>query len=180
VRRKFVSDGFASAKPSMPETMPPAILAPLGDITRWLLATRTQAVIVGGVAVSLLSRPRFTQDIDALAWVGDESRESLLAAAADFGIVPRIDDPLEFARRTRVLLLRHSATAIDVDVILGGLAFEREVVENGMAVTIGGVAIRLPKVEHLMIMKAIANRPQDQEDVAALREAHPDVDLALW
>ena len=47
--------------------LPPAILAPLADISRWLKATRTDSVLVGGVAVSLLSRPRFTQDVDALA-----------------------------------------------------------------------------------------------------------------
>jgi hypothetical protein len=87
----------------VPEQLPPAILAPLADISRWLKATRTDAVLVGGVEVSLLSRPRFTQDVDALAWVRDEDWEALVAAAAAYGIVPRIDDPLAFARRTRVL-----------------------------------------------------------------------------
>lgn len=163
----------------MADILPPAILAPLADITRWLQATRTDAVLVGGVAVSLLSRPRFTQDVDALAWVGDGNLEPLLEAAADHGIVPRIEEPLEFARRTRVLLLRHAPTAVDIDLILGGLAFELQAIEQGRAVEIGGVSVRLPRVEHLLIMKAVANRPQDRQDIAALLTAHPGADVEL-
>jgi hypothetical protein len=35
----------------------------------------------------------------------------------------------EFAARTRVLLLRHVASGIDIDVSLGALPFERETIE---------------------------------------------------
>ena len=167
----------------MSESLQPALQAPLTDLARWLAATGIDAVLVGGVAVSLLSRPRFTQDIDALAWLPQSRWAAAIAAAADFGIVPRIDDPLGFAARTRVLLLRHVATQVDIDVIVGGLPFEQQAVEQGIPARIGEITLRLPRVEHLLIMKAIANRPRDQQDVASLLDACPDVDIEnvrLW
>jgi len=161
----------------MTERVPQTLLAPLADLGRWLEATRTQAVIVGGVAVSFLGRPRFTQDIDALAILSEQAWEGALAAASAYGIVPRIEKPLEFARRARVLLLRHTASAIDIDVILGGLEFEQSAVEHGRICKVGGVSVRLPRVEDLLIMKAIAHRPQDMQDIEGLLDAHPEADL---
>lgn len=161
----------------MPEPVLQTLLAPLADLGKWLEATRTQAVIVGGVAVSFLGRPRFTQDIDALAILSEQAWESALAAAPAYGIVPRIENPIEFARRTRVLLLRHTPSAIDIDVILGGLAFEQSAVEHGRVSKVSGVSVRLPRVEDLLIMKAIAHRPQDMQDIEGLLDAHPEANL---
>lgn len=101
----------------MAEPLPKTLLEPLADLGRWLEAARVQAVIVGGVAASFLGRPRFTQDIDALAIILEQEWEAALALAPTYGLIPRIEKPLEFARRTRVLLLRHAPSSIDVDVI---------------------------------------------------------------
>ncbi|MBM5810407.1 MAG: nucleotidyl transferase AbiEii/AbiGii toxin family protein [Gammaproteobacteria bacterium] len=137
------------------------------------------AILVGGVAVSLLGRPRFTRDIDALVDLDEARWPALLAAARAVDIVPRIDDPLEFARRSRVLLLRHEPSQIDVDVILGGLPFECAAVRAGQPHRLGNLTVPLPRVEDLMIMKAVAQRPQDLLDLAGLLETHPDADLAI-
>jgi len=76
-----------------------------------------------------------------------------------------------------VLLLRHGASQIDIDVILGVLPFEREAVSMGQFHSVGPFKIRLPRVEDLMIMKAVAQRPRDMIDLEALLEAHPEADL---
>ncbi|HME40165.1 MAG TPA: hypothetical protein VKG63_14515 [Steroidobacteraceae bacterium] len=68
--------------------------------------------------------------LDALALIPESDRERAIALARDYGIVPRTADTLEFARRARVLLLKHEASAIDMDVILGGLAFEHSAVNH--------------------------------------------------
>ncbi|MGQ0835084.1 MAG: nucleotidyl transferase AbiEii/AbiGii toxin family protein [Gammaproteobacteria bacterium] len=161
----------------MAERVPATLLAPLADLGRWLEAIRTQAVIVGGVAVSFLGRPRFTQDIDVLAILSEQEWKSAVAAAPTYGIVPRIENPLDFARRARVLLLRHTDSAMDIDVILGGLSFEQSAVENGRIYKVSGVSVRLPRVEDLLIMKAVAHRPQDLQDIEGLLDAHPDANV---
>jgi hypothetical protein len=38
------------------------------------------------------------------------------------------------------------------------------------------VLVRLPRVEDLPIMKAVAHRPKDLEDIRGLLDAHPEAD----
>ena len=49
--------------------------------------------------------------------------------------------------------------------------------QRAVATLVDGVSLRLPQVEDLLIMKAVANRERDAEDVAALLATHPSVDL---
>lgn len=76
-----------------------------------------------------------------------------------------------------MLLLRHVATSIDIDAIFGGLSFEQSSVDNAVLRQIGGLDIPLPRVEDLLIMKAVAHRPQDMPDVKTLLDANPNVDV---
>ncbi len=81
----------------MTEPIPPSLLLPLEDLGKWLGGIRARSVIVSGIAVSFLHRPRFTQDIDALRILPESVWEHALAAAPRYGIVARIDDALVFA-----------------------------------------------------------------------------------
>jgi hypothetical protein len=101
---------------------------------------------------------------------------SLQAALADLS--KWLEGALEFAHRSRVLLLRHTGSGIDVDVIFGGLPFERAAVEKSAAHHIGSLQVRLPRVEDLLVMKAIARRPKDVEDIRGLLAAHPQANVA--
>ena len=102
----------------------------------------------------------------------------LIAAAEQEGLVPRLEDAAEFARRHRVLLLRHPESGINVDLSLGMLPFELEAVERSSIHQIDGPALRLPAPEDLIVLKAVAHRPQDLLDIQALIEANPNLDRA--
>ncbi len=43
---------------------------------------------------------------------------------------------------------------------------------------IGGLRVRLPRVEDLLVMKAVARRPKDLQDIDGLLAAHPEADVA--
>lgn len=161
----------------MAERVQASLLSALGDLVRWLDAANTPSMVIGGVAASVLGQPRLTQDVDALAILPEDRWASTLDTASRFGIVPRIENPLDFARRSRVLLMKHVASGIDIDVTFGGLAFEQAAVENSEQHEIGGVSVRLPRVEDLLIMKAIAHRPKDLQDIEGLLKAHPEADV---
>jgi Nucleotidyl transferase of unknown function (DUF2204) len=161
----------------MAEPIPTSLLLPLADLAKWLGGIPAKSVIIGGVAVSFLGRPRFTHDIDTLTILPESVWEHALATAPSFGIVARIDDALALARRSRVFLLRHVASSIDIDVIIGGLPFEQNTVDNAVFHHVGGLDIPLPRVEDLMIMKAVAHRPQDMLDLQTLLQANPTVDV---
>lgn len=68
-------------------------------------------MIVGGIAASILGRPRATRDIDALAVAPNEQWVKLLGSSKGHGILPRIENPLEFARRTKALGTAQNALA---------------------------------------------------------------------
>ena len=54
------------------------------------------------------------------------------------------------------MLLRHIISGTDIDISLGILPFEVEMVERSCLIEVGTVLIRLPTPENLIIMKAIA------------------------
>jgi hypothetical protein len=49
------------------DPVPATLRAALADMVKWLDVTKMPAMIIGGVAASILGRPRLTQDVDALA-----------------------------------------------------------------------------------------------------------------
>lgn len=161
----------------MTRALPESLEAALAALVASFHSHGIPAVIVGGVASSLLGRPRLTRDIDALVDVPETDWQGILDATARFDIAPRIDQPLVFAERTRVLLLRHAASQIDIDIILAALPFEREAVAAGQLMKLDQFEIRLPRIEDLMIMKAIAHRPRDLIDLEGLLHAQPTADV---
>jgi hypothetical protein len=144
--------------------LPQGLVEAAAALLAWLDEGGASGVIVGGVAASLLGRPRMTQDVDALTALPEDRWPALLDAAPAYGLVARIDAPLEFAARTRVLLMRHEPSGIDVDLIFGGLQFELDAIAAATPHRFGALWIRLPRVEDLMIMKAIAQRKPGVHD----------------
>jgi len=160
------------------DRVPATLLAALADLMKWLDAANMPSMIIGGVAASLLGQPRLTQDVDALAILPEGEWGNAVSTAARHGILPRIENPLDFARRSRVLLMRHVESGIDIDVTFGGLSFEQAAIDNSKIHDIGGLRVRLPRVEDLLIMKAVARRPKDLQDIEGLLSAHPEADVA--
>lgn len=157
------------------DTLAP-LLEALRSLLGWLRATKTPGVVIGGVAASLLGRPRVTGDVDAVVWIGDASWGAFVEAGRRFGIVPRRPDVIPFARRSRVLLLRHEPSTIDLDVSLGALPFEEEMIARARRHRLGRLSVPLPTPEDLIVMKAIAHRPRDIADIESILEAHPRID----
>jgi len=155
-----------------------SLLAPLIALQRLLARFDDQGLVIGGVAASLLGKPRLTADVDAVMLVSADDLPRLIQSAAQEGLTPRMANAEAFARRHRVLLLQHQETGIGVDISLGMLPFEVEAVERGILHSLGEVAIRLPTPEDLIIFKAVAHRPKDMLDIQAIIASHPDLDRA--
>jgi predicted nucleotidyltransferase len=159
------------------DRVPATLLAALADLVKWLDDTKMPFMIIGGVAASVLGRPRLTQDVDALTILPEADWANAASSAARHGILPRVENALDFARRSRVLLMRHSESGIDIDVTFGRLSFEQTAIDNSEIHDIGGLRVRLPRVEDLLVMKAVARRPKDLQDIEGLLAAHPDADI---
>jgi hypothetical protein len=151
-------------------------IAPLPDLMAWWRSQKIQGIVIGGLAVALLGRPRVTRDVDAMVLLAPDLWPAFIESASAFGFLPRLPDVLAFARQASVLLLRHQPSGIDIDIALGCLPFEEEAVARATFVQVAGTTVPLPSLEDLVIMKAVAHRERDLSDVDGLLAAHPDLD----
>lgn len=149
----------------------------LRAVCAWLGAANIDFAVVGGVAASLHGKPRLTKDVDVVALADDSTWEALVEKAAEHGIFPRIDDALDFAKNTRVLLLAHRPSKIEVDLSFGMLPFESELVERAHMVQVGALRFPLATPEDVIVMKALALRPRDVADIEGIVESNVALDL---
>lgn len=152
-------------------------VAPLASLGQWWKSQHVSGLVIGGLAVALLGRPRVTRDVDALVLLKEDRWPTFLKGGCAFGFLPRQPDVLAFAHQARVLLLRHQPSGIDVDVALGCLPFEEEAIARAKTVKVMGVPVPLPTPEDLIIMKAVAHRERDLLDIEGLLATHPDLDV---
>jgi len=135
-----------------------------------------KSCFIGGIAVQRWGQPRVTLDVDLtlLTGFGNEDRfiDKLLTTYS-----PRIQNAAEFARRRRVLLLvAPSGTGIDIS--LGALPFEENVVQRATSFTYPpGIDLRTCSAEDLIVLKLFASRAidiRDAEMVAARQKGMLD------
>jgi Nucleotidyltransferase of unknown function (DUF6036) len=168
---------MASREP--PHPLSGALGSALQAVARALSNLPAPAMLIGGMAVIARGVPRVTRDIDATVAGTAVNLADLLHRLGEHGLVPRIGDARAFADVHQVLLLRHEATGIDVDLSLASLPFELEALDAAEPVEIGGVPVRVARPEDLVVYKAVAFRPQDQQDIERLLTLYPtSIDLA--
>ncbi|MDP3185425.1 MAG: nucleotidyl transferase AbiEii/AbiGii toxin family protein [Anaerolineales bacterium] len=160
----------------LPEGIEP-LAEPLESLQRLLARFDERGVVIGGVAASLLGKPRYTEDVDAMFLLSVEDIPRFLDAAKTEGIEPRIEAAADFARKNRVLLLNHIASDTNIDISLGILPFEEEVVKRSIVHDFDTLKIRLPTPEDLIVFKAVAHRPKDLLDIQTIVDKHPNIDL---
>jgi predicted nucleotidyltransferase len=159
------------------------LLTAATDLATALADAGLTPTIIGGVAVSIVAKPRFTEDVDALVVFDTDQIEPLLDTLSRHGFRARFSKMAELARSARMITLIHEETRTVVDIALGCMPFETEVQERSTPSRVSGVDIRVPTPEDLIIMKAVANRPKDLEDIRIIAEINPDLDrgrIRFW
>jgi hypothetical protein len=149
----------------------------LESVCQLLQQEDVQGMIIGGLAASLLGRPRFTNDIDLIILDLDDRIPDFIQKLEKFGIDPRISDVEKFAVESRMLLLRHTESGINLDISMGVLPFEREAVERRRVESAYCLEIVLPTPEDLIVFKSISQRPIDIEDIKAIIARHRDINV---
>ncbi len=134
-------------------------------------------MIIGGVAVIARGVRRMTTDIDIVVRGDAVNLSKLLRILARHGVRPRIEEAEAFAEKNLVLLLRHLPSGVDLDLSLGWTDFERDAISSSTRVAYGRASYPMARAEDLVVFKALAARPKDIEDAAALLLMHPAIDL---
>jgi hypothetical protein len=161
--------------PADPDFIAP-LLGALRDLLAWFHEAKVRGVIVGGVAASLQGEPRVTRDVDAVVLLDYEQLKTFLVIGTRYGFAARLSDPLKFARKSRMVLLTHQPSAVTIDLSLGAMPFEEEMVSRAKIVEVSGVRIPVASPEDLIIMKALPMRDVDVRDIVSLLEVFPKLD----
>ncbi len=151
--------------------------AAIEAVQRLFTQYENRGVIIGGIAVGFLGKPRLTEDVDVLFLLSDDDLPHFLEIASKEGIETRRPDGEEFARKSRVLLLQHLPSGINIDISMGALPLEEEIVKRAITLRTSTLSIRVPTPEDLIIMKAIAHRPKDLEDIRTIIDKNPKLDV---
>lgn len=139
--------------------------------------------LVGGLAVSARTEPRFTRDVDlAVAAVDDSDAESLVHGLAALGY--RILATVEQEGKGRLAAVRllspgEKETGVVVDLLFASSGIEPDVVKGAEPLEVfPGVEVPVARLGHLLALKALSadtRRPQDAVDIEALlREANAE------
>jgi predicted nucleotidyltransferase len=141
--------------------------------------------LVGGLAVSVRTEPRFTRDADlAVAVTSDAEAEALIATLRGLGY--RIDAVVEqdtVGRLATVRLARSTETdAPIIDLLFASSGIEAEVVAGAEPIELlPNLTMRVARVGHLIALKILSRddftRPQDLVDLRALLHVAPSTEL---
>jgi hypothetical protein len=126
-----------------------------------------RAAIVHGVA-------RFTADVDVTVRPPETmSTAALVAVLERHRFRPRVSDP-DFFERTRVVPFVHTPTTRPLDVVLAGPGLEERFFERASVRLIEDVRVPVASAEDVILMKMLAGRPKDIEDVVAIAAAQQE------
>ncbi len=124
--------------------------------------------VIGGLAVQWWGEPRVTKDVDLTVVVPLDQPSRVFVQQVLDRFSARIDNALDFAQRSRVILITAS-NGCAVDISLGLPGYEDEVMQRAVEFELEpGKTIRVCSAEDLIIHKAIAGRPQDVRDVEGI------------
>lgn len=160
----------------------------LSRIAGDLAESKTPFALVGGLAVSARTEPRFTRDADVAVIVdSDEQAEELVYGLKSRGY--SIDALVEQEAVGRLATVRLSPSDMDlrgivVDVLFASSGIEREVVQNAERLRVlEGIEVPVATVGHLIALKVLSRddvkRSQDLVDLRALLNVASDSDLRL-
>jgi len=130
---------------------------------------------IGGMALQVWGQQRLTRDINITLLTNFEHEQVFVDALLQH-YRGRLPDAANFALKNRVLLLE-TAGGIGIDVSLGGLPFENDVVDRATYKQYSSeIFLKTCSAEALIIFKAVASRPQDWSDIETVIIKQKDLD----
>lgn len=157
------------------------------QISKQLEARHQGWALIGGLAVSVRSEPRFTRDLDiAVAVAEDSAAEALVHAliAAGFRAVATIEQEATHRLATvRLIPAGDRPQGLMLDLLFASSGIEAEICAEAEPLQVfPNCIIPVARVHHLIVLKALARddrtRPQDVADLRQLITVASETDLA--
>jgi predicted nucleotidyltransferase len=132
--------------------------------------------LVGGLAVSVRTEPRFTRDADfAVALASDAEAEALIRRlrAGGYEVQALVEQEVAGRLATARLVVAGDPDGPVLDLLFASSGIEREVVAEAEPIELlPGLTVKVARIEHLVALKVLSRddvrRPQDLVDLRAL------------
>ncbi|MBI2835238.1 MAG: nucleotidyl transferase AbiEii/AbiGii toxin family protein [Acidobacteria bacterium] len=146
----------------------------LADLAAALDGAGVPWFLFGAQAAILHGAARLTADVDVTVRLPETvSNETLAQELERHRFRRRIVDPV-FVQRTRVIPFIHNHTGLPLDVVLAGPGIEERFFERVQLRQVEDVFVRLASPEDIVIMKMLAGRPKDLDDIVSIVAGYGD------
>ncbi len=125
-------------------------------------------MVIGGQAVLAYGEPRLTRDVDVTLGVGPEKLAALLEWVGETAWRVLVEAPEKFVSQMLVLPCQDPESGIRIDLIFSLTPYERQAVERAATIHIRSTPVRFATAEDLIVLKMVAGRPRDLEDVRGI------------
>ncbi len=137
------------------------------DMLLCLLAERVEFLLVGAYALAAHGYPRATLDIDLWVRPSAENAEAVLKALRRFGAPLHGLSREDLQRHDTIYQIGVAPRRIDIITGASGLEFDA-VYERSLKTDWEGVAVRIPRMEDLIVNKRASGRAKDLADAETL------------
>jgi hypothetical protein len=144
----------------------------LDDLGRAFATLEMRWYLFGAQAAILYGVARLTADVDVTVQPPPgRATADWLAIVETHGFAAVATDPA-FIASTRVVPLVHRASGLPVDVVIAGPGLEEAFMARAEPHLVDGVSVPVIDVSDLVVLKVLAGRPKDEEDVVSLLRSH--------
>jgi hypothetical protein len=135
-----------------------------------LNAALVRWALVGGLAVSARTVPRFTQDLDfAIAVASDAEAQDVVHRLRSRGYYPVEVLEQDYVERLSGIRLGRKGSEVLVDLLFASSGIENEVVANADRLEVlPHLTVPVATTPHLIALKVLAGRSQDLTDLGYL------------
>ena len=158
----------------------PGIADYLTAIAKALKGARVRWYVFGAQAVVAAGAVRVTADIDITTEDVPVGLLRRVLEKAGFVLRSDIDGVEALIEHHRILPLAHAATGMQLDVVRAGPGPEEGMLERVVHRRVGKASIPFVSTNDLLVLKTLAGREKDLEDIRALvRSARAEIDVAV-
>jgi hypothetical protein len=157
---------FATGWIAPPVRSPVAEL--LADLSRGFAAAGIEWYLFGAQAAIVYGVARLTADVDVTARAPAGTATATWLPTVESSGFERRFSAARFLEAARVVPLVHAATGLPVDIVLAGPGLEDEFLARAVPRTIDDVTVPVVEVSDLVILKVLAGRPKDADDLTSL------------
>ena len=140
----------------------------LTDVCDLLSKSHIRFALVSGIVASLRGRLRATEDVDFVLLTDVEGALELANSLGATPFQPLFPEFEKVVRSAYILALEHQPTGVPIDLAIGASGFEQQIVNRAQLITIANTKVHVATAEDLILMKILAGRPQDDQDIAGM------------